>query len=68
MEKLLTVEGMTCMHCVMAVKNAVGALAGVNKVEVDLESKKVNVEGEDLKDNLITEAIEEAGYEVLEIK
>ena len=68
MEKVLTVEGMTCMHCVMAVKNAVGALAGVKKVDVDLETKKVNVEGEGLKDNLITEAIEEAGYEVVEIK
>lgn len=68
MEKVLTVEGMTCMHCVMAVKNAVGALAGVKKVDVDLETKKVNIEGEGLKDNLITEAIEEAGYEVVEIK
>lgn len=68
MEKVLTVEGMTCMHCVMAVKNAVGALIGVKKVDVDLETKKVNVEGEGLKDNLITEAIEEAGYEVVEIK
>ncbi|MCK9443455.1 MAG: copper ion binding protein [Tissierellaceae bacterium] len=68
MEKVLTVEGMTCMHCVMAVKNAVGALTGVKKVDVDLETKKVNIEGEGLKDNLITEAIEEAGYEVVEIK
>ncbi|NLK42840.1 MAG: heavy-metal-associated domain-containing protein [Tissierellia bacterium] len=68
MKKTLLVEGMSCGHCEMAVKKAVGALEGVESVVVDLGAKKVEVEGENLKDNLIKDAIEDAGYDVVEIK
>ena len=68
MKKVLLVEGMTCGHCEKAVKEALGELEGVSLVEVDLDSKKVEVEGDNLQDNLIKQAVEEAGYEVLEIK
>lgn len=67
MKKTLIVEGMSCGHCVMSVKKAVGALNGVMEVEVDLATKKVEVDGENLNDSLIKEAIEDAGYDVLEI-
>lgn len=68
MKKILLVDGMTCGHCEKAVKNSLGELDGVSLVEVDLDNKKVEVQGENLQDNLIKEAVEEAGYEVLEIK
>lgn len=68
MKKTLLVEGMSCGHCEMAVKKAVGALEGVESVVVNLGAKKVEVEGENLKDNLIKDAIEDAGYDVVEIK
>ncbi|NLJ99128.1 MAG: heavy-metal-associated domain-containing protein [Tissierellia bacterium] len=67
MKKILLVEGMSCGHCEKAVKEAVGQLEGVKNVEVDLEDKKVEVEGENLVDGIIKEAIEEAGYDVLDI-
>lgn len=67
MKKILLVEGMSCGHCEKAVKEAVGQLEGVKNVEVDLEHKKVEVEGENLVDGIIKEAIEEAGYDVLDI-
>lgn len=65
--KTLNVEGMSCMHCVNAVKKSVGELPGVSKVNVDLENKKVNVEFDEAKVKLdaIKEAIEDAGYEVV---
>lgn len=65
--KVLNVEGMSCMHCANAVKKSVGSLAGVGKVDVDLEKKKVNVEydQEKVKLDAIKKAIEEAGYQVL---
>ncbi len=45
MEKtILNVEGMSCEHCVKAVRNSVGALPGVTDVSVDLKSKTVTVE------------------------
>ena len=39
-------EGMSCMHCVATVKESVGALPGVTKVEPDLASKTVKIEGD----------------------
>ncbi|RKD31328.1 copper ion binding protein [Thermohalobacter berrensis] len=69
MKKILTVEGMSCHHCVMAVKNALKGLEGVKSVDVSLEEKKVEVEiGGNIGDNKIKGAIEEAGYTVVEIK
>ncbi len=67
MKKTLLVEGMSCGHCEKAVKSALGELDGVTNVEVNLETKKVQVEGENLVDELLKEAIDDAGYEVLEI-
>lgn len=67
MTKTLLVDGMSCEHCVKAVKAALAELTEVNKVEVDLSLKKVVVEGEELVEEKLKEAIEDAGYEVLEI-
>lgn len=67
MKKVLLVDGMSCGHCEKAVKSALLELEGINKVEVDLSSKKVEIEGDNLQDNLIKEAIEDAGYDVLEM-
>jgi len=68
MEKILKVEGMSCNHCVMAVKRALTGLDGVGTVEVDLENGKVTVVGEALKDDAMKEAIDDAGYEVVSIE
>lgn len=67
MKKVLLVDGMSCGHCEKSVKNALGELEGVSKVEVNLKTKKVEVEGENLVDTVLKETIEDAGYEVLEI-
>lgn len=68
MKKTLLVEGMSCGHCEKAVKNALKELNGVLKVEVDLSSKKVEIEGEGLNDILIKGAIEDVGYDLIEIR
>ena len=57
------VPGMHCGHCKQAVTSEVSAVAGVESVEVDLESKRVTVRGERLSDAALREAIDEAGYE-----
>ncbi|MFT8889282.1 MAG: copper ion binding protein [Ethanoligenens sp.] len=60
----ITVNGMSCKHCVKAVSEAVKDLDGVKKVKVDLEDKRATVEYDDQKVNLetIKAAITEAGY------
>ena len=62
------VEGMTCEHCVHAVKSSVSALAGVDSVEVSLEKKLVTVGFDPEKANLqsIRTAIEDQGYSVVQ--
>jgi copper ion binding protein len=60
----LSVPDMSCGHCVSAVSAAVGSLEGVERVDVDLDSKRVAVEGEPLDRGAIAGAIREAGYEV----
>jgi copper ion binding protein len=64
--KALSVDGMSCEHCVKAIKGAVGALNGVDTVSVDLDSKKVTVEfdPEKVTTGLIRDAIEDQGYDV----
>lgn len=68
MKKIMMVEGMTCGHCEMAVKNALSELEGVQDVMVDLSTGKVEVNGDNLQDNLLKEAVDEAGYQVKEIE
>lgn len=67
MKKTLIVEGMTCGHCEKAVKNALNELEGVRNVEVNLGEKQVVVEGENLEDSKLREAIDDAGYDIVKI-
>jgi len=57
------VPGMHCGHCEAAVRDEVSAVPGVESVEVELETKRVDVAGAPLDDAAIRAAIEEAGYE-----
>ncbi|MFN3180105.1 MAG: heavy-metal-associated domain-containing protein [Thermus sp.] len=57
----LKVEGMTCKHCVMAVKKALMRVPGVEKAEVSLERAEALVEGKVDPEALIR-AVEEEGY------
>jgi copper ion binding protein len=59
-----SVSGMSCAHCVKAVSDEVGGVAGVESVEIDLDTQAVLVRGESLDDAAIRAAIDEAGYEV----
>jgi len=59
----LRVPDMSCGHCVSAVSTAVGEVAGVSDVAVDLDTKRVEVEGDGVDVATISEAIRGAGYE-----
>ena len=69
MKKNIMIEGMSCMHCVGRVKNALEEMEGVKEVTVDLEGKSATINLEkDIEDALLKEKIEDAGYDVVEIK
>lgn len=57
------VPDMSCGHCEKTVSEAISSIAGVASVRVDLETKQVIVEGEDLDDAVLRAAITQAGYE-----
>ena len=57
----LKVEGMTCNHCVMAVKKALSRVPGVERAEVSLERGEALVEGNADPKALIL-AVEAEGY------
>jgi copper ion binding protein len=57
------VAGMTCDHCVHAVRAEVGAVNGVTDVDVDLGSGVVRVTAEQpLSTTALRDAVQEAGY------
>ena len=60
------VEGMTCSHCVMSVTEELSAVAGVEKVDVDLKAggqSRVTVDSSaPVSEEAVRTAVEEAGY------
>jgi copper chaperone len=69
MEKTVTIsiEGMSCEHCVRAVKGALEAQKGVKEAEVSLEGKSARVVYEEvlIGPDELKSAILEEGYQVL---
>ena len=63
---VLSVPGISCEHCKNSIEGAVGELAGVDQVEVDIAGRTVSVEFDQEKTSLpaIVAAIDEVGYEV----
>ena len=59
-----TVTGMTCSHCVASVTEEVTEVAGVEQVEVVLETGLLTVQGTDVSADAVQAAVAEAGYEV----
>ncbi len=57
------VPDISCDHCKNAIEGEVGTLEGVEHVTVDVEQRRVTVDGA-ASDEAIRAAIEEAGYEV----
>jgi copper chaperone len=61
-ELTMTVQGMTCEHCVHAVTSAVTEVSGVDAADVDLETGRVAVSGSDIDEAAVRAAIIDAGY------
>jgi copper ion binding protein len=68
MNKKIYIEGMSCGHCVKHVEEALKELSEVKSVKVSLEDKVADVElTQDIADEKIKAAIDDAGYEVVKI-
>ena len=60
-----TVAGMTCEHCVRAVTDELTKIDGVEAVDIDLATGRVDVRSDQpLDDATVAAAVDEAGYEL----
>jgi copper chaperone len=59
------VEGMSCTHCIRAVRNALDAVEGITVEEVGLGIVRVESVPDSPPTGDITAAIENAGYRVV---
>lgn len=62
-ESSYTVSGMTCGHCASAVREELGKIAGVRRIDVDAATGRVTVGSETpLSQQDVRAAVDEAGY------
>lgn len=62
----LSVSGMACNGCEQNVETALASLEGVNRVTADHERDTVEIVAEeDLDEDAVRDAVEQAGYDVV---
>jgi copper chaperone len=66
MTTTVKITGMTCGHCVAAVKSALQAVPGIKSFDVKIGEATVESEGT-LDSAVVKHAIEEEGYEVVSV-
>jgi copper chaperone len=62
--RIYAVEGMTCGHCVLSVREEVSEVGGVSAVDVELASGRLTVTGRRVSDDAVRAAVADAGYQV----
>ena len=69
MEKTIVIEGMMCPHCSGHVRDALCKLPGVQSAEVSHETgKAICTLSEDVANEVLTQAVTDAGYKVVGIE
>ena len=69
MTKTMIIEGMMCTHCTGRVEKVLSALEGVSAVEMSLEGKSATLTlTKPVDDQVLTDAVTEAGYQVVSVQ
>ena len=69
MTKKISIEGMTCSHCVKHVEEALKGICGVKSAKVDIAQKLATVElAHEVDDEKFKAAVDDAGYQVTRIE
>jgi len=63
-EQLIHIEGMSCEHCVMAVRKKLSALSGLEVQEVTIGSARVAYDEARVSPEDLRRAVEDAGYSI----
>lgn len=62
--KSLKIEGMTCHHCVMALRKSFQMVEGVTGAEVEVGKADVTFDEARVNDSKLAEAVARAGFKV----
>ena len=69
MKKIINIEGMSCENCVKHVTESLENINELNSVKVSLLRNAAKVESkEDVEDEKLKKAIEDAGYKVTSVE
>ncbi len=66
--KELTIDGMSCNHCVMHVRKALTGVEGVTVQDVQIGRARLTVDESRVADTVLSEAVANAGYRVVGVK
>jgi copper chaperone len=64
-KQTLQVEGMSCQHCVISIEGALKEIGAAGKVNLASNTVDVSYEENQVSIEVIKEAIEEQGYDVV---
>lgn len=67
MKKVMEIEGMSCMHCVKHVKEALEKTGVSAEVSLDKKTAEITFDG-NVSEETLKKAVEEAGYEVKSLR
>ncbi len=61
----MKIEGMSCGHCVMAVRKELSKIDNVKINDVQIGSAKVEYDDNKIDTQILIKAVQEAGYKVI---
>ncbi|MDE3058113.1 MAG: heavy-metal-associated domain-containing protein [Bacteroidota bacterium] len=64
----LKIEGMSCSHCVMAVKKGLAAIASLTVKDVQIGKAHVQYDETKVSQEKLAAAIDEAGYKLVSVE
>lgn len=67
--KTIFINGMSCGHCSKRVEVALKSVNGVKSVKISIEEKKADlILKNDVENNVLKNAVEEVGFEVVNVQ
>ena len=67
--KTIFIEGMSCGHCSKRVEDSLKSVNGVKSVKVSLDEKKADVVFKnDIDNEVLKNAVEDVGFEVVNVQ
>ncbi|HHO76628.1 MAG TPA: copper chaperone [Deltaproteobacteria bacterium] len=64
--RTLRIQGMSCSHCVMALKKELEKVRGLTLNSVEIGKADISFSGEETDEAALRKAVEEAGFRLME--